>query len=415
MSAKPTENPDLSVEFKYECLRGKKIAIICGGGVGAIETPKIARELRRFGAQVQIFPTQMSLNFVGKMALEWASACEVLTDFSGLAPHINTFDAALVAPATTDTLAKISHGIADDLPHTLLQSIVGQKKPIILCPSMHSSLQNSNFTQQNVQKMKENSFIYFIESRHEEGKFKSRTFNEVALEVSYILNSQNNIFKQTQTVGISYGGTCVFIDKARRITNASTGALGIETMLYLYALGYKVLAFECSVSEKSPALEHVKKIKTLEFQELETAFQKIGTTAELNVGAFFHLAAVSDYKLKESNFKKIPSNLKELNLHLLPTQKLIALSSFQFIKYKFACKLTEDFSDTSLSAALKFTDTNNLTGCFWNSTQAFEFPEQHTGFLIENKTLQPKKIVSKKTIAIEFVNLLEKNIASQKN
>ena len=69
---------DLKVELRSTALKGMKVAICVGGGIAAIEVPRVARELRRMGASVRVCATENALRFVGRDALEWASTHPVV-------------------------------------------------------------------------------------------------------------------------------------------------------------------------------------------------------------------------------------------------------------------------------------------------------------------------------------------------
>ena len=100
-------NEDLQVDRVENYLEGKSIALCVTGGIAAIETPKIARHLRRYGASVKVYVTPSAYDFIGKSALEWATEQEVVDKLSGRAEHISYHDAVVVAPATLNTINKI--------------------------------------------------------------------------------------------------------------------------------------------------------------------------------------------------------------------------------------------------------------------------------------------------------------------
>lgn len=144
------ENEDLQVEKISDELYGKTIALCITGGIAAIETPKIARHLRRYGAEVQAYMTPVSLKFVGEASLEWGTGKRVVTELSGLAEHICLEDLVLIAPATLNTINKMLLGIADNSVTALAASALGKKIPVYICPTMHQSLYDNPFLQKNM-------------------------------------------------------------------------------------------------------------------------------------------------------------------------------------------------------------------------------------------------------------------------
>src|SRR3989338_2549784 len=145
-------NDDLQVERLGNSLDGKTIALCVSGGIAAIETPKIARHLRRYGADVKAYVTPTALQFIGEMALEWATGKPVVSNLSGLAEHICLEDLVIVAPATYNTINSICNGIADSVVTTLVASALGKKVPVLLAPTMHQSMYDNPILQENLHK-----------------------------------------------------------------------------------------------------------------------------------------------------------------------------------------------------------------------------------------------------------------------
>ncbi len=164
-------NEDLKVDSIGELLAGRKIALCVTGGIAAIETPKIARHLRRYGASVQAYVTPSAYDFIGKSALEWATEQDVVDRLSGRAEHISYHDLVLVAPATLNTINKIMAGIADNVVMTLLASALGRKTAVYVAPAMHESLYQNPIFQRNLKTLHDYN-VRMIEPRFSEGKAK---------------------------------------------------------------------------------------------------------------------------------------------------------------------------------------------------------------------------------------------------
>ncbi|MEC8542411.1 MAG: flavoprotein, partial [SAR324 cluster bacterium] len=140
---------DREVPRRGSRLSNKRIALILSGSIAAYRSPDLIRDLRREGAEVQVFATADALRYVAQEALEWTSLNSVLTESSPNAEHLSDnspFSAYLVAPATYNLLNKFAWGIADDLPTALLASALGRaehtKTPILVVPTMHGSMHN---------------------------------------------------------------------------------------------------------------------------------------------------------------------------------------------------------------------------------------------------------------------------------
>jgi phosphopantothenoylcysteine decarboxylase/phosphopantothenate--cysteine ligase len=174
---------DLKVERISELLKGKSIALCITGGIAAIETPKIARHLRRYGAEVKAYTTPSALKFIGKASLEWATEKPVVNELSGLAEHICLEDIVIVAPATLNTINKILLGIADNVVTSLVASALGSQKPVYLAPTMHDSLYKNPFFQENLKKA-ERYKIKIIQPRFSEGKAKIAKTRDIVNQIA---------------------------------------------------------------------------------------------------------------------------------------------------------------------------------------------------------------------------------------
>lgn len=229
-------NEDLQVERLGNYLEGKKIALCVGGGIAAIETPKIARHLRRYGAEVKAYVTPQVYEFVGKASLEWGTGQEVVDRLSGLAEHICLEDLVLVAPATLNTTNKIFTGIADNAVTTLISSALGMKKPIYLAPTMHESMYNNPFLQKNLHNAGEYN-IKIIPPRREEHKAKMPRIDTIIAEVCRELGEDRLKGKKIMITG---GPTPAKIDDVRRIVAKFKGSLAVEIAKDAYHRGAEV-------------------------------------------------------------------------------------------------------------------------------------------------------------------------------
>jgi phosphopantothenoylcysteine decarboxylase / phosphopantothenate---cysteine ligase len=183
-------NEDLQVEKIGNDLEGRTIALCVTGGIAAIETPKIARQLRRYGADVNAYATPSALKFVGEASLEWATGKRVVCELSGLAEHICREDLVLVAPATLNTMNKMFYGIADNCVTSLVASALGMKKPVYVAPTMHISLYNNPMFQENLAKADKYG-VKIIEPRFGENKAKIARTQKIVTEVLDYFRREN--------------------------------------------------------------------------------------------------------------------------------------------------------------------------------------------------------------------------------
>lgn len=186
------ENEDLQVERLGNQLEGYRIGLCVTGGIAAIESPKIARQLRRYGAEVKCYVTGESLKFVGADSLIWGSGQDIVGELTGKAEHICLEDLVLVAPATLNTMNKVYAGIADNAVTCLIASALGKKVPVYLAPTMHISLYENPFFQENL-KNAEKYGLKVIPPRFGENKAKIPKTREIVNEVIKYFQDRKNL------------------------------------------------------------------------------------------------------------------------------------------------------------------------------------------------------------------------------
>ncbi|NBW81183.1 hypothetical protein EBR21_05460 [bacterium] len=385
MAADQRTQNDLRVDEKSNALTGVSFGICVGGGIAALETPKLARELRRLGAKVKFIVTESALEFVGRKTLEWASANPVIFETSGLAQHIATDDAVLVFPATVDLIGKAANGICPDACSTYIQSALGEQLPIFFLPTMHDSLRNSPAFKNNVSTLSSFPSVSFLSPRVEEGKWKSPSTDTLALELAY----QFNRLRWQKTHGLSpiaivtLGGTHSKIDVARTVANRSTGTLGSLLARSLLENGVAVKALCGNMSARLDDCSGLERFDAAEFNEMQSQLKKHCSGS--NVSALFHLAAVSDYGVESSSTEKLSSSAPELNLKLRRLPKLIGLPEIALVEYRVGCKFTSTNDESGLAKARALMDDHKLELVFWNwGETAFGSNSGQEGLLLLN-------------------------------
>lgn len=152
-------------------LLGFKVAFAVCGGIGAVESVKMIRELRRRGAQVKALMTSAATKFITPLSLEWATEQPVTLDDSGKAEHLEEFDVVVVAPATLNTISKAALGIADNAVLLLIASHLGAKRKIFMVPTMNVQMLEHPLYNTHVTSLK-NWGTEFFEGKEEEERIK---------------------------------------------------------------------------------------------------------------------------------------------------------------------------------------------------------------------------------------------------
>ena len=305
---------DRDVEVKGQFLQGKLIDFVVTGGVAGIESPRFVRELRRYGAEVQVWMTPSAEKFVSALVFEWASKKPVITDLSGSAQHISKSDAVIVAPCTLNFLSKMSLGIADTAAATLLQSAMG-RLPVFVAPSMHITLAESAAYARHRKSLASQAKMYFLEPMFKEAKRKMTTIEVAVAEVCHELLALQRGAKPK--VVVSMGPTRSAIDDVRFVSNHSTGALGVQIADEFFRRGFEVSAVAGPI--QVPVPDYLRVVSVSANAEMKRAIaSEVRRGAEIVVFA----AAVLDFEVTKPARGKLSSKVSH-DIHLKPSAKLI--------------------------------------------------------------------------------------------
>ncbi len=175
------------VEVKSTKLAGRRIALCLTGSVAVIEAPKLARELRRHGAEVHCYMTKYAVKYgVNPSVMEWATKNKVIMRLSGQVEHLADYDLVVVYPATLNTVNKIALGIADNAVTTLCAATPPNR--LLVVPAMNMRLFSNPILQKNIKRLKELGVTVLL-PRFEEGVAKIPRVEEVTDNVIRLLSS----------------------------------------------------------------------------------------------------------------------------------------------------------------------------------------------------------------------------------
>ena len=102
---------DTDVEIRGDSLAEKRILLGVSGGIAAVDTVRLARELRRHGAIVSVMMTYSAQKIISPLAIEWATQSPVITDWESDLTALEEVDGILIAPTTRDLMASYLHGL----------------------------------------------------------------------------------------------------------------------------------------------------------------------------------------------------------------------------------------------------------------------------------------------------------------
>ncbi len=403
----PSELGDHDVPVISRYLSGKRIALLVSGGIAAMKSPLLARELRKHGADVTAFVSEESLHYTTIDTLEWSTNKPVITKLTARSEHLSgdkSFDAYLVAPATYNTINKFRYGIADNLITTTLASALGKmengKTKIIVVPTMHGSMHNQIFAE-SVIKLQVLG-VNIIPPRDAYGKHNIPEIDFLAIETARILSKSP---LKNVPVLVTGGPTPVPIDQIRRITTRFSGRLGILIAQELYVSGADVTLIHGESYLKPPEyLPHVIAEDYSEYKKLVT-----NKLSEKNYKFAVFSAAVADYQPAEVYDGKIPSG-QISKIDLLPTEKVIKEVRQKFPDlYMVTFKFEQNISHQELMKISHERLKDGYNAVIANRGEEQGGGDEQVAYLI-SKNQQEQRLVTKQVIAEAIVKHLESQL-----
>ncbi len=284
----------------------KKILLIICGGISAYKSLEIIRLLKKSGASLKTIITKSAKEFITPLSIASLSQEKVYEDLfnsenESEMDHISLSrwsDLILVAPATANTISKLSNGSSDDLATTV---ILASNKEIFLVPAMNVRMWEHPSTKENLEKLK--TFGYNVIGPEigdmacgEYGKGKMTEPKEIFNVLDqYFLNLKKN--KNLKAL-VTTGPTHEYIDPVRYISNKSSGKQGHEI-----AKSLKKNGFETTLISGPTNLDKISGINQINVNSAEEMFKAVLDCLPADVAIFS--AAVSDFKIKNKEKYKI--------------------------------------------------------------------------------------------------------------
>jgi phosphopantothenoylcysteine decarboxylase / phosphopantothenate---cysteine ligase len=304
---------------------GKKILLGITGGIAAYKAAELTRLFVKAGADVRVVMTESACRFITPMTLQALSGKTVFTDmWDPRVPdnmgHIELSrdrDVIVVAPATTDFLAKVANGLGDDLLSALC---LARRSPLMVAPAMNVEMWQNASTQRNVERLRADGVAILgpTEGDHadrEGGMGRMLEPEEILAEVAAALGPKALSKKK---ILITAGPTYEPIDTVRGITNQSSGKMGYAVAQAAAEAGAEVTLVSGATSLAAPA--GVERVDVLTAAEMHQAVMARAKNADI----FIAVAAVADYRPLEAQAHKIKRGNGHLKLDLAPNPDILA-------------------------------------------------------------------------------------------
>lgn len=314
-------------------LQGKNILLGISGGIAAYKAADLVRRLKERGAEVRVILTPAAAEFITPLTLQALSGNPVGTSLLDPAAeaamgHIELArwaDFILVAPASADVIARIAHGMANDL---LTTCILAAAAPMAVAPAMNQQMYKNIAVQNNLATLKSHNFYIYGPAAGEQacgdvGMGRMLEPLQLAeLVVSHFHQPQQTSAKPLTGLkfAITAGPTREAIDPVRYISNHSSGKMGYALATAAADMGAQVTLISGPVQLATPA--GTKRIDVASALDMQQAALTAAQTHDIFIGC----AAVADYRMAEIAPQKLKKSADTdvLTLQLVKNPDIIA-------------------------------------------------------------------------------------------
>ena len=388
-------------------LNNKKVLLIICGGIAAYKSLELIRILRKNNNKIKTVLTKSGKEFVTPLSITSLSNEKVYTDIfdyknESEIDHISLSrwaDVILIAPATANTISKISNGLADDLASTL---VLASNKKIFIAPAMNVRMWEHKTNKENIKRLNEFGYRFI---GPEIGDMACGEYGEGKMsEPEKIFDSLDKYFKNIEDnkrkkVLVTAGPTRENIDPVRFISNYSSGKQGYEIARAFSENGFETTLITGPTNLKIP--ENVRCIEVISGDQMLNE-----TIKNLPVDIAVFTAAVSDFKIKSYSDNKIKKteNLKlslEKNIDILSY-----VSKHNSLRPKIVIGFSAETNDLEINSLKKLNSKN----CDWivandvsKKDIGFNADDNEVSIFYKNKSSEKISKMSKSLIANELV------------
>ncbi len=343
-------------------LNNKKILLIICGGIAAYKSLELIRLLKKRGLEVKTILTEAARKFVTPLSVASLSQEKVYTDLFDYEnekemDHISLSrwaDLILIAPATANTISKLSNGMADDLASTVT---LASNKEVLIAPAMNVRMWEHKSNKENIKKLKE--FGYLIIGP-ETGDMACGEYGEgkmtEPIEIFNYLNKYFDLLNKNKKlkVLITAGPTIETIDPVRFISNRSSGKQGYEIAKAFMNNGY-----DTTLISGPTNLEPPRNVKLIKINSADQMFEQTINSLPVDVAIFS--AAVSDFKVDKISKNKIKKT-DSVSLRMIKNKDILDyVSKHNSLRPKLVIGFSAETENIEANSLSKLNEKN----CDW--------------------------------------------------
>ena len=338
----------------------KRIVVGVSGGIAAYKACDLVSKLSKKDYEVKVILTKHAEKFVSKLTFEALCHNYVETDLfdeSNEDPiaHITLAkwaDLMIIVPATANTIAKVTHGISDDLLST---TFLACNKHKMICPAMNTQMYENPITQKNIQACKDLGYqildpVVGHLACNDTGRGKMIEPADIVEAIDNYFNTSNKL--SGKTVLISAGPTQEAMDPVRFISNHSSGKQGYAIAKAAKAMGANVILVSGPVQ-----LEKIEGIQTIDVTSALDMFEAIKQNAD-KADYIIMAAAVSDYRPENIAEHKIKKSDNTIEMTFVKNPDILAYLGQCKTKKQIICGFAMETQDLDKNAKEKLEKKN---------------------------------------------------------
>ena len=393
----------------------RRVLLAISGGIAAYKAPELLRALGKAGHEVRCMLTAEAERFVSPLVLQSLSGRSVRRDLfdageEGEIDHIGLADWAelvLVAPVTANLMAKMAHGLADDLVSTVL---LATRAPVLIAPAMNVNMWNHPATQTNLAILRSRGIEVVGPEAGElacgwEGVGRMSEPVQIAEAIVHRLTAKSLVGER---VLVTAGGTAEAIDSVRTISNRSSGKMGFAIAAEAARRGAEVVLVAGIATQPTPfGVRRIDVESALAMRDAVLAeFERASIVIKAAAVADFRPAKASDRKLKKED---LPASGK-LSLELVQNPDIlqeICQKKGDRIVVGFAAESHDVVAAAQRKLARKGCDlivANDIS----RRDAGFDVDQNAVIFVWPNQQVEELPLLDKSSVAAQLLDRVEK-------
>ena len=330
-----------------QILKHKTIILGVSGGIAAYKSAALASLLVKAGAQVHVIMTEHAKNFINPVTFESLTSHKCIVDtfdrnFEFNIAHVSlaqAADAVIVAPATANVIARLAHGLADDM---LTTTILASQAPKIIAPAMNTNMYENPITQDNLALLRKYGFEIAdpASGRLACGDVGAGKMPEPETLIQYVYKACAHVKDMAgMKVLVTAGPTQEAIDPVRFISNHSSGKMGYSLARACMLRGANVTLVTGKTSLKPPLF-----VETVPVTSAKDMYDAV-TSRSQDTDLIIKAAAVADYRPAHVSDEKVKKTDGDLSIPLERTDDILQHLGEHKPKGQFLCGFSMETQD----------------------------------------------------------------------